>query len=85
MTQLTIRGVNEKLHRLLKYEAKKQGMSLNSYLLKLIGEATGVLPPGQKKKFDDLDHLAGTWSEAEYDEFQKNLMKQRQVDEELWS
>lgn len=85
MSQLTVRGVGDKLHQRLKQEANKQGISLNRYLLKIIREAAGVIPPDRRKKeYHDLDHLAGTWSEEEYEEFQQNLARQRQIDDELW-
>lgn len=32
----------------------------------------------------DLDHLAGTWSKEEADEFDEALAEQRRIDPELW-
>lgn len=32
----------------------------------------------------DLDHLAGVWSQAEYDEFMQALREQRRIDPEMW-
>lgn len=33
---------------------------------------------------DDLDHLAGTWSQEQAKEFDEALREQRQIDEKLW-
>jgi len=33
---------------------------------------------------DDLDHLAGTWSDEEAAEFDAALAEQRKIDPELW-
>ena len=34
---------------------------------------------------DDLDHLAGTWSEEEAKGFETSLSEQRRVDPDLWN
>ena len=86
MKQLTIRGVDEKLHNTLRRKADQQGMSMNRYVLYLIKEsvglANGTLLPEQA--FDDLDALAGTWTQADFAEFEASLNEQRQIDEALW-
>jgi len=33
---------------------------------------------------NDLDHLAGTWSEKEYREFQKKIADFETIDEKYW-
>ena len=87
MKQLTIRGVDEKLHQRLRNKARQQGMSINRYVLHLIKESVGLANGGllQEQEFDDLDELAGTWSQAEFEEFEANLNEQRQIDEGMWS
>jgi DNA polymerase III delta subunit len=87
MKQLTIRGVDEKLHRTIRSKANQQGLSINRYLLYLIKEAVGLANGGllREQEFDDLDDLAGTWTEADFEEFEANLKEQRQIDEEIWS
>ncbi|MCP4416967.1 MAG: antitoxin [Chloroflexi bacterium] len=87
MKQLTIRGVDEKLHRTIRSKANQQGMSINRYLLHLIKEAVGLANGGllRKQEFDDLDDLAGTWTEEDFEEFEAILKEQRQIDEEIWS
>jgi hypothetical protein len=85
MKQLTIRGVGEQLHMVIKREAKKRGQSINHYVLSIIQQATGF---GYKLNFDkeytDLDHLAGTWTDQEFFEFQEILDDQRDIDEGIW-
>lgn len=86
MKQLTIRGVDEKLHQTLQNKADQQGLSMNRYVLYLIKESVGMAASSlPAQEFDDLDALAGTWSEAEYAEFANNLEAQRQIDTEMWS
>lgn len=87
MKQLTIRGVDDKLHTILRNKANQQGMSMNRYLLHLIKDSVGLINGGllNEQVFDDLDELAGTWTQADFEEFEANLHEQRQIDEELWS
>lgn len=37
-----------------------------------------------KEVYDDLDYLAGTWSDEEAEEFSKHTRDFNQIDEELW-
>lgn len=86
MKQLTIRGVDSNLHHRLKEEAKRHGWSINRYVLAILREASG-LDEGNLRattQYDDLDHLAGTWTQPEFDEFKEELAAQRNIDEDLW-
>ncbi|MEZ4837323.1 MAG: hypothetical protein R2873_35895 [Caldilineaceae bacterium] len=85
MKQLTIRGIDSRLDHFLKQEAERRGQSVNRYVLSILRVAAGEERDAQPAvRFDDLDHLAGTWTAAEYAEFEQNLATQRSIDEELW-
>ena len=59
------------------------GILLNSVVLRLVREALGI----ERKKrivYDDLDHLAGTWSEEDAAQFEQATAVFEKVDEELW-
>lgn len=85
MTQLTVRGIDPHLHDALKREAQRQGQSVNKYVLDLLREALGLNASPAHSEYDDLDHLAGTWTEEEAAAFNTHLRRQRQIDEALWS
>ncbi len=87
MKQLTIRGVKDELHTALKVEAARRGLSVNKAVLALLQEKVGLSNGFQGKQpvFDDLDYLAGTWTEEEAAEFQNELTAQRSIDAEMWS
>jgi hypothetical protein len=61
-------------------------MSMNHYILLVLLDEVGLGggQPGRDMEFDDLDHLAGTWTAAEYEQFELLLDSQRIADEELW-
>ena len=81
MKQLTIRGVPEKLVRALEVEKRKRGSSLNQLVLDLLNQ---VLCPDQDKNDNGLSKFAGTWSNEELAEFEKNTVSFEQIDEETW-
>jgi hypothetical protein len=85
MKQLTLRGIDPILDSELKSEAEKRGQSVNRTAISLLKVSLG-LAEGQAKplRFNDLDHLAGTWSAEEAAEFEESLKCQRQIDEDLW-
>lgn len=87
MKQLTIRGVGDDLHRALRERAEQQDVSVNHYVLQLLHRAMGLSNGAtlREVEYDDLDHLAGSWSREEYEAFQKHLASQRVIDEELWN
>jgi len=85
MTQLTVRGIDAKLHQYLKQEAERRGESVNRYVLSLLRNAAGEEIGVQKTlRYHDLDHLAGTWTEDEAEAFDQQLAAQRTIDEEIW-
>jgi len=81
MKQLIVRSVDTELHAALKREARRRGISVNRYVLRVLAEAVG-LPQAlrQQEVYHDLDHLAGTWTAEQADEFNRFLAEQRQVD-----
>lgn len=84
-TQLTIRGVDERLRQALELEAQSRGISLNRAVLVLLRRAIGLgEAAGPPLVYADLDPLAGTWTDEEADAFDRRIAEQRAVDEDLW-
>lgn len=86
MKQLTVRGVNDDLHNALKKEADRRGTSMNRVVLTLLKEAMGVSNGNGRYQtiFNDLDHLAGTWTAEEARAIEQELNNQRIIDKDLW-
>lgn len=84
MGAITIRGVDEAMARVLKERAKKEGSSVNAILLKTMRESFGLKKKKRTVIHDDLDHLAGTWNEKDFTEFQKRIADFEVVDEKMW-
>ncbi|CAG0946941.1 hypothetical protein [Geobacter sp.] len=84
MATITLRGVDERIANTLKEKAKKEGISVNTLMLKLLKEALGMEKRKRSVVYDDLDHLAGTWSAADAAEFEQATAVFEKVDEEMW-
>jgi hypothetical protein len=84
MTAITLRNIPSKLQEVLRQRAGKEGLSLNKTVLRMLEEAAGQRSAGGRQLHDDLDHLAGTWSDEEAALFDAALVEQRKVDPELW-
>ncbi len=87
LKQLTLRGFDPELERRLRIEAKSGGTSLNQAALCLLrrgaglgGERTAPTAVGTA-----LDHLIGTWSEADARSLREATAAFERVDEEFWS
>ena len=82
MKTVTIRNVPTDLAQALEKERRKRGTSLNRTVLALLRNVLGV--PNQAVRSNGLRQLAGTWSEAEYKQFQQAVAPLGEVDEAMW-
>lgn len=81
---MSIRGLDDGSLARLKRQAAQEGGSLNSLVVRLL-QGTGRAPNGSAlQKFDDLDALAGTWSQREARGFERSTAAFSEVDATLW-
>jgi len=85
MATVSIRGLDDQALIRLKSQARQEGSSLNSLVLRLLQGTGASIQPGALKKFDDLDALAGTWSDEEAQAFEHNTAAFAEVDADLWN
>lgn len=83
MNAITVRNLPPGVVKAVKEKARREKLSLNRAIVALLEEVTGS-QPGKQVQHHELDHLAGRWSEAEYQEFLEAVRAQRQVDPEMW-
>jgi hypothetical protein len=81
---MTLRGIDDAISGALKEKARREDTSVNTVMLKILKESLGI----EKKKriviYDDLDHLAGTWSLNDLTEFENATSAFEKVDENMW-
>ena len=84
MATMSIRGLNDQVLAHLKSQAQQEGSSLNSLVLRLLQGSPKFASVGGLKKFDDLDALAGTWSNDQVLAFERQTAAFAEVDAALW-
>ena len=87
MNAITVRNLPPGVAKAVKEKARKEGLSLNKAIVRLLEEATGEGSTKRAKPalHHDLDHLFGVWSQEEADEFDASLKEQRSfIDPEMW-
>lgn len=84
MRQLTVRGVDPQLAQRLDEEARRRGLSKNRTVLALLREALKLTRNQGPREYHDLDHLAGSWTHEEAEEFNKTLKEIRRIEPEMW-
>lgn len=84
MKAITLRNIPPDLESILEKEARTSETSLNKTVIRLLEKATGLWPRSSKRRYHDLDELAGTWTPEQAREFDTELAGQRKIDPELW-
>lgn len=83
-SNFNLRNVPPKVMSLLKKEAIKQKLSVNSLILQTLEKGLGIVHSTKKTLFHDLDHLAGTWSKEDEEAFNDHTKSFENIDKELW-
>ena len=84
MGTMTLRGIDERIAGALKERARKEDTSVNSVTLRILKESLGLEKKKRIMLYDDLDHLAGTWSEQDTAEFERATAVFETVDKNMW-
>ena len=78
--QYTIRNIPDALDVALRERAKSENKSLNEVAIEALAHSLGF--SGDPIRGRDLSDLAGTWQEDP--DFDKAIVDQHAIDEELW-
>ena len=85
MKAITIRGIDSSVSLKLKQVAHNEKKSVNQLVLDMIKQSIGMHKMEKyTKKYNDLDHLFGKWTDAEFEKIQGIVDNQRKIDLELW-
>ena len=66
-SNFNLKNIPSEVMTLIKIEAKRLQINVNTLLLKLIKQ--GLQPTHKRTTYHDIDHLAGSWSREEEKEF----------------
>jgi KaiC/GvpD/RAD55 family RecA-like ATPase len=83
---MTVRGIDPSLAEKLKEAAKREGKSVNRYVV----DSMKILLGEEKEKrfsvqYDDMDDLFGRWSQEEFERIQGKIDSERKIDGDLWT
>jgi hypothetical protein len=84
MTTMTLRGIDDTIAKTLKEMARREDTSVNAVMLRIIKESLGIDKKPRQANYDDLDHLAGTWSAQDAAEFESATAVFEKVYEDMW-
>ncbi|MGH7253887.1 MAG: hypothetical protein ACREIE_08825 [Nitrospiraceae bacterium] len=84
MKPITLRKLPDALARLIRRKAETEGISLNRAVIAVLQERVGGVRPSAEPRHHELDALAGSWSDAEAQAFNRALAAQRAIDPDLW-
>ena len=84
MKSITIHGLADQLDRLIRKRAKKQGLSLNKTIKKLLEESLGIKKEQPSDHREDFMDLFGIWDKAERKKFNDRLKDFEMIDEKNW-
>jgi hypothetical protein len=83
---ITVRDLPPEVARAIRDKARKEGLSLNRTVARLLVEATGQGERGRRRPVihQDLERFFGVWSADEAAEFDEALRQQRQIEPDMW-
>lgn len=84
MNQLTIRGFDDELATYIRELARREGISLNRAVMRLIRRGASLDQAGTDVVGSSLDHLMGTWSTEDADRIDRALEHFSRIDEAMW-
>ncbi|MEQ1807515.1 MAG: hypothetical protein ABL900_19205 [Burkholderiaceae bacterium] len=85
MTNLSIRGLDDKAFAALKKRAAREDASVNTLVVRLIEQGLGLRRTKPVlTRHDDLDALAGSWRKNDAAEFERATAPFGKVDPKLW-
>jgi DNA-binding ferritin-like protein (Dps family) len=84
MSSITVRNLPPKVAKAIREKAKKERLSTNKAVIKLLEEATGASQGNRRVLHHDLDRFFGTWTKEQADAFDEALREQRQIEPEMW-
>ena len=84
MKNISLRGIDEKLERAIKRQARETHESMNTTILRALYRAFDLEKQLTYPEHNDLDKLAGTWSTDDEEEFNRTQSNFQKIDEEMW-
>jgi ATP phosphoribosyltransferase regulatory subunit HisZ len=84
MKAITLRNLPAEVDKAIRTRARRARVSVNKAVIGLLEEYVTRGKQKEQERHYDLDHLCGSWTDAEADAFDRALDKQRTIDPDVW-
>ena len=85
MRSITIHGLDDPLDARIREKARKEGLSLNKTIKKLLAEALGLEEPASQDRRREFSDLFGLLSKEEAQALNARTRTLRRIDPEDWA
>ena len=82
MADLVVHGIDPKLIAAIQREAARSGQPVDDYVKSALIAAAAKRK--KQKPYHDLDHLAGTWTRKDYEDFKAVIAPMSEINKEMW-
>ena len=83
MKAITLRNIPPQVQKAISKKVRARGISANRAVIELLQERLAVPRRGKDGLYHDLDHLFGTMSAEEADEFDRILKEMREEEKQF--
>ena len=84
MAQITIRGMDSEVEKMIRKIARQRGKSLSMVILEMIYQCTGQKKNIGNTHAESFRKLSGGWSPRQAEEFLESIRSCEQIDEGIW-
>ncbi len=84
MKSITIHELDDDLDALIRDRARREGISLDKTIKKLLEESLGIKPKDEDNRKEEFLDIFGAWSEEEACEFDRITRDFEKIDPEVW-
>ncbi|MCB9294944.1 MAG: hypothetical protein H6559_17735 [Lewinellaceae bacterium] len=78
-------NLDSRLAALIERRAREEGISMNKLIKSLLAQALGLSPQPKLDRKEQFKDLFGSWSQAEFEEFEKNTEGLRTISPDDWA
>ncbi len=83
MKAITLRNIPPKVQKGIRDRARRKRISANRAVIELLQERLAVPQRGEDGLYHDLDHLFGSWTAEQAEEFDRILKEMREEEKQF--
>jgi len=84
MKSITIHNLDTTLDSMIRKTARREGLSLNKTIIKMLEKAFGLCRNKKSNNIDEYKDLSGVWNEKDFETFEKNVSDFEKTDQSDW-